>query len=294
MTIRNTKIWFGDDAALGEQIFKRLKELGADPQNNWKIWNKLLNNPRGYSVSSDLALGWYAAKRENGSFDVTPYTEITLKDLSINNLDMDNKKLIGWKFKDKKYSDIIQKEYLNCITGLTKEYDFTDKSEVKDRLVELNVLEIWCTPVYEEEFKVGDWVTLVPELIDKSSYNYAIYYCIQVPKTLKIKSLHCDGKGILFFLNEQSQWNLPVDCYRLATKEEIEAAEEVKIGNYFVKIVSSDQVVIDGNSYNYLDVTRVLEVLALPKVGHLMVGCNFNIKLTKETVEKILKRMKEC
>jgi len=32
MDIRNTKIYFGEDTVLGEQIFKKLKELGADPK----------------------------------------------------------------------------------------------------------------------------------------------------------------------------------------------------------------------------------------------------------------------
>ena len=37
MDIRNTKIYFGNDAVLGEQIFKKLKKLGVDSQNKDQI-----------------------------------------------------------------------------------------------------------------------------------------------------------------------------------------------------------------------------------------------------------------
>lgn len=271
MDIRKTKIYFGKDVALGKRIYNKLVELGAKtgPLNIFKT-NYIST---GYVIHQDFNLGVFdrLISEKESLFKTYPYREITIEQL-----EMENKKIIGWKFKEKKFSDIIQKEFRECITS-KKEYDFTTGSEVEEKLKELEVLEIWCNPVYYE-FKIGDLVYI----------NKVGDYCEIFPNTFGV--ITNIAKYAVQIDNKSSGWVDKTDI-RLATKEEIKQYNSVKVGDYEAVLIKKDLIDINGNHYSKSDILKVRDVLNLANVKHLRVGCVGQIIVNLTLINKILNLM---
>jgi hypothetical protein len=104
------------------------------------------------------------------------YTEITFEQfkkyvLNQNNME-NNKQIIGYKLIKEEYREAAYK-IANVSCFVNDMVDFQENSYIKEKLEEAGVLDIWFEPVYEEEFKVGDWVTFWSE-IDKKLYSSKI------------------------------------------------------------------------------------------------------------------------
>lgn len=429
MDIRNTKIYFGEDTVLGEQIFKKLKELEADPRNYWKYWNDNLSktNPKCFFIENSLDLSW------TNDFEFfneqKEYKLIFLKDLETG-----TKKQIGWRFNNENWRKAAKGIIGNDFSIRENGVEFDTNSALYHKMVELKVLEQWCNAVYEEapEFKVGDIVYIVKSCgssnnktgevgkvtkVDEKScliedritgweakkdlrfatkeeieqYNNKFNvgdwvvitdsgggtnpkdiemickivstnatkgllpeYTIEIDRdkignqdrfldpcyirkatleeierennfkegdwvyvqsshfgwvkqgdVVQLGGVYWENFGVRKENGEQYFSAITVEypngnsgrgniAFRKATSVEIQKANEIKIGDYTVNIVSSSQVIIDDYTYSYKDVENVLAVLNLKKVGYIAVGCSSQYKLTKSTVERILKAMQNA
>lgn len=288
--IRNTKIYFGEDAALGEQIFKKLKELGADPQNSWNSWIKLhCEQPVGYSVDSQCHLMYFTKYRKTGTFNSFEAKEITTKDLEM------EKKQIGWKFKTQEFKHATTKLIAHIAWNMVGK-DFEQHSDVEDHLKSLGVLEMWCDAVYEKEtFQEHDWVYITSGNFGWVKQGDVVQLGGEYWKKNGVRKVNGEQQ-ISAITPEYPNGNSGLGdiSFRKATEAESFEAKKIKIGSYEVKILSPSQVIIDDYTYSYKDVENVLDVLSLKKVGWMAVGCNSQIKLTKATVERILKEMQNA
>lgn len=106
-------------------------------------------------------------------------------------------------------------------------------------------------PVYEEDFKVGDWVVFQ---FDKAAPMYKTSVWNQ-NMTLQITEIQKDGLGLRFEVPRKMGNH--VSCFRKATKEEIEEATTRKISN----IGSKNATLIldkDGNTIKIVGKTERL------------------------------------
>lgn len=115
----------------------------------------------------------------------------------------------------------------------------------------------WFTPVYEEDFKVGDWVVFQ---FDKAAPMYKTSVWNQ-NMTLQISRMEDGGKALRFDgqhpRGDSASMGNHVSCFRKATKEEIEEATTRKISN----IGSKNTTLIldkDGNTIKIVGKTERL------------------------------------
>ena len=81
-----------------------------------------------------------------------------------------------------------------------------------------------------DTLKVGDWAIFDEELSKESKFQSQVHYCHSGAKIGKIEKFCSNGTGddTKFIQINGNGWNLPVDCYRLATDAEI--TQEIKLG----------------------------------------------------------------
>jgi hypothetical protein len=121
------------------------------------------------------------------------------------------KKIIGYKLKFVEYKDAVR------VISDDNEFDFDlfkrewqQYPSTKKKLERAKLLNVWFEPVYEYDFKVGDYVTVIKE---------APSYEGKVNKTYLITNI--DGQSLYFA--DMRAINTKLVEVRLATPEEIEA-----------------------------------------------------------------------
>jgi hypothetical protein len=170
---------------------------------------------------------------ENSKSYYPSYPVLTFQEFKQKYLNMEEKKIIGYKLTKPEYKEValkISNTYGNWENTLSV-YDIsiTQKNYI-NRLQEAGVLDLWFEPVYEEEeFKVGDYITVVEN-------NHTIAYNGIVGETYKI--IKIVGEFFLFYdiNNCINTNNVKV---RKATEEEIKKAQSIelpKINGYHGKI----------------------------------------------------------
>jgi hypothetical protein len=153
------------------------------------------------------------------------YVEITFeqfKDYVLKQENIMKKEFIGYKLTKPEYNRAAGRIAYQFDTDIETNEDglceFMKNSVAYDRLKEAGVLNLWFEPVYEEEFKVGDWVVVLPK--DKYYHNAE-----QGQAQLLVKILERDLLPyVLKFRNgkDNSYTNI-----RKATPEEIKRATKV-------------------------------------------------------------------
>ena len=136
------------------------------------------------------------------------------------------------------------------------------------------IVENW-EPVYGNTFRVGDWI------IEPTSAKADKIVEITEKFYKTLSSLN--DKNILGF--EKNNSNL-----RLATAEEIEASQEIKIGEYKVEIGKC--VKINGIIYEFEELQSLIKLMKKDQVKSLNVGCNSQYKVDLKLLEKIFSRIK--
>lgn len=159
--------WVAEQELIDKQPFKFIS--GDDPTKY-------------YSIDDDGIWRWFCS--------IPKEKIITLQEY----LDINNKKIIGYKVKES-FKQVAAK-----VTGTT-DYDsflrdgchFMPNSIARQRLLDAQVLDLWCDPVYESkpEFKVGDIVLAkgnisrypcnIGEIIEiynytNNPYRYRVYF----------------------------------------------------------------------------------------------------------------------
>lgn len=127
---------------------------------------------------------------------------------------MENKKLIGYKVPYDLWGGQIKKGSI-YITHPPNNYGYRDNM-IEEFNIAKEIVEQW-EPVYEEKFKVGDWVTVIQE---EAGFNG------KLGQTYKIFGWQENYKNRFYFTegNKGKSINISKVKVRLATKDEIEKA----------------------------------------------------------------------
>ena len=159
------------------------------------------------------------------------YTEITLEQFKKHVLKQENMKIIGYKLKENLWVNEYRKEdFLKgvCAIGILKNTPTVEEinksvslliPDVIDNYRKAGVLDLWFEPVYEDEYKVGDYFVCIKE---------RQYFKGELNKVYKIINLDYD---VLYYDNYSS---IHIDRCRKATPEEIKASQKE-----IVKLTSS-------------------------------------------------------
>ena len=192
------------------------------------------------------------------------------------------KKIIGYK--------LIKPEYKNAINNILKMPQFEidiltvdgHKTCISD-LKEAGVLDLWFDKVYEEEYKVGDYVTVIES---KFGFNG------EEGKTYKIFGWQENHENRFFYEEDgQPTININIVKVRKATPEEIEKASTIKIGDYEVKF-TAEGVVIENVTYTSGEIATLADLVKRGQIKTLRVGCMGQYTVDLELLIKILKRFK--
>ena len=195
------------------------------------------------------------------------YTQITLEQFKKHFLKEKTmkKEIVGYKLIKPEYRQaalglIPTSVYLSSPKLISKEgNNYLDSTcATINNLRKAGVLDLWFEPVYEEEFKVGDWVTFeVDKCVGRLSYLKTANWDRNI--TVPIDSITYDS----FKFNGDTMnkyaphvyWSgasNSKEVFRKATPEEIEAAKAAK--KQIIKMHSSNKgefeiEIVDGKAY---------------------------------------------
>ena len=205
---------------------------------------------------------------------------------------METRKLVGYK--------LIKPEYKAAIKIITKCSEFCFNSfeneiesmlYVEELLKKAGVLDLWFEPIYEEEFKVGDWVTVIDIkgigwLHDTSKRTFKL---IGLPETFH------GGKKL---------WKVKPGglhaSFRKATNEEINAVvnKHIKLSNgktFHIEqgnlIVENEEIQINDIKDLYYNSNNFGNTEWKIRYNSFDIGCWKNI--TREDLKKIIDAYEE-
>ena len=171
------------------------------------------------------------------------YTQITLEQFKKHFLKEKTmkKEIIGYKLIKPEYEGALKniQPQWNKKIHEEKGYNVAINSGVYYDFKKAGVLDLWFEPVYEEEFKVGDWVTVTE--VEGSGW---LSYCSQKTFELKKSPTHYCG-GIYWGVNEGGLHAK----FRKATPEEIKAAQKQIIKMYSSNKGEFEIEIIEGKAY---------------------------------------------
>jgi len=229
------------------------------------------------------------------------YTFEQFKKYVLKNNNMENKKIIGYKLIKPEYRKAAEnivalgvnwkvgKSFIEVMENNPDDY-YTKK------LKEAGVLELWFEKIYEEEFKIGDWIIStndIKSIVFKiESINEEYYECEN------------DNFGIVALRKDKED-------LRLATTEEIAKAQKTIVKMYSSNKGEFEIEIIDGKAYyrpenKHLpkefirDIINSFDEIIICSnkkenpynvtIASLNVGCYHNCK--KEDWEKVYKLLK--
>ena len=233
------------------------------------------------------------------------YTLITLEQFEkyVLKEEQMEKQIVGYKLIKPEYEGALKniQPQWNKKIHEEKGYNVAINSGVYYDFKKAGVLDLWFEPVYEEEFKVGDWVTVTE--VEGSGW---LSYCSQKTFELKKSPTHYCG-GIYWGVNEGGLHAK----FRKATPEEIKAAQKQIIKMYSSNKGEFEIEIIEGKAYyrpdnrelpkewvkriinSYDDVLTSYFALYNPyeiKIASIKVGCMEGTR--KEDWEKVYKLLK--
>jgi hypothetical protein len=139
----------------------------------------------------------------------------------------------------------------------------------------------WFEPVYEEEFKVGDYIVFTKHSND----------------VVKITNIRTDRFHDLWISHEPDSFTSGGFGYkpykneiRLATPEEIEEATTIKIGDYEAKFEDT-RVSFNSVVYYFRELIILRDLMNRDQIKSLNVGCSGQYTIDLELINKILKKM---
>ena len=160
------------------------------------------------------------------------------------------KEIIGYKLNGKVTAEEAARFLDECSEKLNENGCFFWKPHFDGKIFlkakKTGVLDVWFEPVYEEDFKVGDWVTIIK---GRSADSNRL-----AGRTLKIKAINTKfkyvevekGKGGLHY--NSGKRNLPNE-FRKATPEEIKATQKTIIKMHSSNKGMFEIEVVDGKAY---------------------------------------------
>lgn len=185
------------------------------------------------------------------------------------------KKIIGYKLIKPEYKDAAEK-----IVGINNWEVFEKKLntvswgyDARNSLQKAGVLDLWFGKVYEEEFKVGDWV------IGWHTRNFNYH-----TTAWQINKINDE----FIYPVENRCENTTSKSIRKATPEEIEEASTIKIGSYKVEFLNKEYCSINSVEYNKTHLETLKYLMGKKQIQSLNVGCSGQYKVDLPLLEKIL------
>ncbi len=179
------------------------------------------------------------------------YTEITFEQfkkyvLKNNNME-NNKQIIGYKLIKEEYREAAYK-IANTSWFFNGIVDFQENCYIEKNLKEAGVLDLWFEKVYEEEFKVGDWI--FGNILGTDIYNYEK----NPVKIIEINenNFRYDLGSVYkldFKVGEKSEYYQLNQITRKATPKEIANAQKAIVKMYSSNKGQFEIEVIDGKAY---------------------------------------------
>ena len=123
------------------------------------------------------------------------------------------------------------------------------------KVKEVKVLNLWFEPVYIEEFKVGDWVTVIGD-VSRGWLEDTKCRTFQITKE---KSKYFNGEHFGISGAGYSNAGLYTD-FRKATQEEIKATQTLKFGGYdvtFEKVTSGVRIICNGEIGTFSQIEKI-------------------------------------
>jgi len=239
--------------------------------NNWKIKQKYNYDLFKYNYKYVFynGVGWLSCS--GGFLCWVKKIEITFDQfkqyvLKIEKNNMENKKLIGYKLIKKELEKAACQIACGNNAGWALEI-ITLKDQI-NKLKEANVLDIWFEPVYENEFKIGDWIYITNSDCGISA-DIKKGFVGQI-KEIEIESTNIYGYSNIFTYTNGSKSSNRDNCLRLATKEEIEKTTEKVIsmnGSFNLTVKDkkvyhksediTDYVLCIGETYNSYNLKHI-------------------------------------
>lgn len=239
---------------LPEKWVVKVTPKNADILTKWKIEvsNGRLNDP-----ASEYEYVSYEGSGEGLNHE---YTEITFEQFQKYVLkqeeEMSDKKIIGYKLIKPEYEKAALK-ITGCDTygwSSNSKFDMTATSIGAKRAVDAEILDKWFEPVFEEEYKVGDWVYVVSG--GAGAYG-ANDFVGQICSKSTAVNVNYGGeqrhvKAELYVVNQNKSWGLCKDYkVRKATDVEIEQSKipVINIRGYEARL-SGDEVSFGCQTYD--------------------------------------------
>lgn len=237
-----------------EEKFEKVKAedviFAANPPANWTV--KATNKEEEKAINAYArTIGgdhWTDEKNfahthylqvENGKYsrgwphEQEGYTNITFNQFKIlTNMNTDTKEIIGYKCPSDLYGGAIKAKeiYKKCLNP-----DFYEPTTIDNDSVVLpkEIVETW-EPVYEEEFKVGDWIYITNTRSAVATYSQ---YGASVGDVEQIKRIAAEGGNATIddprYFGDN--FNLRGEGFRKATEQEILDAKSVELYGYSAK-----------------------------------------------------------
>ena len=173
------------------------------------------------------------------------YTFEQFEKYILNQENMENKRIIGYKLKFAEYTKAVR-----TICHLIEDTDVSiiNMQTSIQKLKEAGVLNLWFEPVYEEEFKVGDWI--FGNILGTDIYNYEK----NPVKIIEINenNFRYDLGSVYkldFKVGEKSEYYQLNQITRKATPKEIANAQKAIVKMYSSNKGQFEIEVIDGKAY---------------------------------------------
>lgn len=207
-----------------------------------------------------------------------------------------NKTLIGYKL----IGNITPQqagEFFNCSTLISDNGCFMQKDSLIAKQAEkYNVLTAWFEPVYEEDYRVGDYLYCISNGANDSSHpkRYGTYNTGDVVKIKEFtKASNNDFKVAITTKGRVLRTEQFPNYFRKATEEEIEKYNTIKIANYIM--VDSDKTVTFGcRSFSKDNVKTLFELMTNNKFNAIELYADGNlIKVSYEDIQKVFDKINE-
>jgi len=289
-----------------KSFFEKKEEFPTDDfcvtnnRNNKEVVEYLVNKGFKRNGFFGNSSAYYGVKNNqiDASFNPnsfkTSYTLQQLKELD----NMKERKIIGYKcpmdlFDGKvKVGDIYVK--------IKTTYGLKDNSSTAFELPK-EIVEQW-SPVYEQKYKVGDWITV-------TNTSNSKWLLDTNQKTFKLTQEPTNFNGIMCWstsgignrgMNKVGMYGIREEDFRKATEEEIKSVQQktINVNNTDIIIKKGSMFAVDKEfDLNYLQVVRELFNDKIPLEGWTIsvetvkIGCRGNFK--KSDIENIIDEYKK-
>lgn len=246
----NIAIWC-DTHEKFEKIYRKITN-SAQPMDKFEFdgdYNVVL--PRWSTGRECITWGWNKSSIDKKKGIYSNAKTITFEQLIDFQEDMKEKQIIGYKLIKPEYKEAALK-ICNTVGNWENslaEYDIsTTQTGYINVLKKVNVLDLWFAPVYEPEFKVGDWIFTNEKGVDPNNHVPDYGGAGFKPNTcFKISRIDNFSNYSVYWVEGSNGLGIYSGNFRKASEEEIRKAQirTLTIGDKKIEVVITDKIVAE-------------------------------------------------